>query len=175
MTELVVRALDPELDFEAFRAMRLQAVEQHPEAFSSPLAVEQGRGVEEWKTRWLGQGTHNRRALGGYVDGVLSGILTIFPYPKDETGTSAYIASLYIVPAARGTGLVDKMYDAFKAFAATVPEWTCVRLGHYVSNPRSVAVSVRNGFTLYESTTEVNSNGVESVLERYVYNIPRSA
>src|SRR5688500_3830984 len=109
-----VRALTPE-DWRLWREVRHAALRDAPEAFGSTLAYWSGDGDSEprWRAR-LGDVPLNLVALdAGSPIGQASGT------QPDEDGRSELI-SMWVAPAARGTGVADALVEAVAEWAQSV-------------------------------------------------------
>ena len=107
-----VRRVVPD-DWPALRALRLEALEDTPIAFLETLEAARALGDEAWRTRAA------RGAAGGDSVQVLA---------FDRTGTAlgtcvgfvsddrAWLAAVYVTPAARGRGLLAPMLEQVAAW-----------------------------------------------------------
>ena len=106
-----LRQLTPD-DWADWRALRLLALEESPNAFGSSLASWQGEGDTEarWRAR-LSEVPYNVVAVDdvtGAVVGQASGL---------RSGHEAELISMYVHPDARGSGVGDALIEAVAAWA----------------------------------------------------------
>jgi RimJ/RimL family protein N-acetyltransferase/diadenosine tetraphosphate (Ap4A) HIT family hydrolase len=97
--DLSVRVMTP-ADAEAYRPMRLQALEEEPPAFGSlpsdePELAETAARLAESKDRFF---------LGAFHDGQLVGSVRLSRYPGSTEKHRAYLAGFYVLPAFRRRG-----------------------------------------------------------------------
>lgn len=97
-----IRVLTEE-DAQAFRALRLRALKEHPEAFGRDYAEEQATVVEEIGNRL--RSNSERFMLGALNGNTLCGIVGFHRYPGRKTRHRAMISSMYVIPMARRMGL----------------------------------------------------------------------
>jgi GNAT superfamily N-acetyltransferase len=106
-----LRQLTPD-DWADWRALRLLALEESPNAFGSTLASWQGEGDTEarWRAR-LSDVPYNVVAVDdgtGAIVGQASGL---------RSGDEAELISMYVRPDARGRGVGDALIEAVAAWA----------------------------------------------------------
>ncbi|HWA89610.1 MAG TPA: N-acetyltransferase [Rhizomicrobium sp.] len=134
-----VRPLTPD-DYEALRAIRLEALRRAPAFFAADPAIEEAYTKEQWLTRLA-----TAVSFGGYVDGKLAG-LVVFSRPTSiKLSHTGDIGAMYVRDAARGTGLADAMMEALLDHAAGVVEQ--VKLTVNAENARAIKFYERHGFT----------------------------
>lgn len=94
-----------ESDAEAYSALRLRALTEHPEAFgSSPADHPDLGGVRErFRTRW-GAGPDSQ-LLGALSGGELVGLCHVARVPYAKSAHKGSITHMYVAPEARGRGL----------------------------------------------------------------------
>ncbi|MDQ6715985.1 MAG: GNAT family N-acetyltransferase [Actinomycetota bacterium] len=110
MSEIVVRPLG-ETDWQDFKAIRLAALADSPDAFVAS-AAEEGEFTEEfWRERM-----RRSTRLVAERDGEPVGVLAV-GRGKGPSGTVAEIFGLWVHPDARGTGVATKLVEAGAAQA----------------------------------------------------------
>ncbi|MGG7573942.1 GNAT family N-acetyltransferase [Streptomyces sirii] len=97
MTEITVRPLEPD-DWALYRAVRLAALADAPEAFGSTLGREQAFAEGDWRERLT-----CRSQFLTEDDGGACGLIGIVP---TDPG-AADLVSMWVSPAARGRGAGD--------------------------------------------------------------------
>jgi ribosomal protein S18 acetylase RimI-like enzyme len=115
MTDVTVRALEED-DWETFRAIRLAALDDAPDAFAASKDDEQAYDEEFWRLRL-------RRSvrLVAETDGALEPVRALgvvsLGEGKDDEGRVAEIFGLWVAPEARGTGVATQLVEASAARA----------------------------------------------------------
>jgi ribosomal protein S18 acetylase RimI-like enzyme len=105
-----LHVLSPD-DWETWRLIRLQALAEAPYAFGSRLAEWEHADESRWRARLGLEGSHNVVAFaGGTPVGMATGV------PGDDPAVAELI-SMYVAPAARGSGLAERLLDAVERWA----------------------------------------------------------
>lgn len=94
-------------DAQAFRDVRLRALQEHPEAFGRDYAEEKETTLAEVGNRL--RSSSDRFMLGALNESTLCGILGFHRYPGRKTRHRAMISSMYVMPAARRNGLGTRL------------------------------------------------------------------
>lgn len=150
-------------DWPTWRALRLAALAEAPEAFGSRLADWTGAGdtEERWRDRLSIPGAYDVVArlgdgAGGEPVGMVSGV------PTEDDGVVELI-SLWVAPAARGRGVAD-------ALVAEVVRWArergagVLRLSVAEDNAAATALYARHGFRLTGEVEGLMADGVRREL-----------
>ncbi|WP_213545065.1 GNAT family N-acetyltransferase [Vannielia litorea] len=134
-----IRRLGPG-DAEAFRALRLEALREAPEAFGEDHAEASAKTDLDFANR-LEMGDN----FGAFSGGELVGILLYMREVGVKIGHRAFLMSVYVQPAHRGTGLASDLLGAALGLAR---ESGVAQLELYVSSaaPRAQAFYARHGF-----------------------------
>ena len=113
MTDVTVRTLGED-DWSAFKAIRLAALVDSPDAFAASMDDEQAYDEEFWRLR-LRRSVRLLAESDGSdgSDGEPSrlGVVSL-GQGKDEDGRVAEIFGLWVAPVARGTGVATKLVEA---------------------------------------------------------------
>jgi len=135
MASIVVRVLDVE-DWSLYRAVRLAALADSPEAFLSTLSHEESFTTEVWRSR-----LEQRNMFVAEDDGAARGLVGVLPRGPEL----AEIVSMWVHPAARGSGLGDLLVRTALSWAYEqgVPE---VRLWAAEGNRHAERLYERHGF-----------------------------
>lgn len=146
-------------DWPTWRALRLAALTDAPEAFGSRLADWTGAGdtEERWRERLSIPGAHDVVAsLDGAPVGMVTGV------PTGDAGVAELI-SLWVAPPARGHGVADALLAEAVRWAAQRGART-VRLGVAEDNAAATALYVRHGFRHTGEVSGSMSDGVRREL-----------
>lgn len=127
-------------DWSLWRDLRLQALQEAPDAFSSTLADWQGAGDSE--PRWRGRLTDVALNLVALVDDHPSGMVSATS--PDEHG-HVELLSMWVAPSARGRGVGDALISEVVAWASD-QRATHLVLKVVVGNAPAMALYRRNGF-----------------------------
>ncbi|QUL54844.1 GNAT family N-acetyltransferase [Paenibacillus tritici] len=102
---MYIRTLAPS-DAESYRALRLQSLQQHPEAFLSSYESEVKLSTETTRIKLDSSDEHF--TLGAFLDGEqrLVGMATLFRESRPKIQHKAHVYAVYVDPDARkhGTG-----------------------------------------------------------------------
>ena len=96
-----VRELEPE-DWRIWRALRLRALRDAPDAFASTLASTLEREARDGEAYWRGYFTRSGPTLIAEVDGIPAGMARVVV--EDAVGP-ADLFSMWVAPEARGRGV----------------------------------------------------------------------
>jgi ribosomal protein S18 acetylase RimI-like enzyme len=115
---LEIRVLTAD-DAEEFRALRLRALREEPEAFGSSWEEENARPLEQTVARLQAEGI---TAFGGFDDaGKLAGMVRLRRQDGVKAEHKADIISMYVAPEVRGRGLGRMLLGAAIAQARSTP------------------------------------------------------
>jgi ribosomal protein S18 acetylase RimI-like enzyme len=134
-------------DAAAFRELRLQALREHPIAFTADYDANQARPPEFWVERLRGQGQTGNIYFAEHA-GALVGMTGIETSESPKTRHSAWIWGVYTLPEYRGLRLVDALIE-------TCIEWgrahgvMVVKLGVTTTNAAALGAYLRCGFSVY--------------------------
>lgn len=136
---LALHALTAE-DWRRFRALRLDALRDAPDAFGSTLAEWSGKGDRE--ERWRARLTEVPFNLIAEFDGTPAGMVSA-THP-DHNGVILLI-SMWVAPFARGRGVGDALVDAVIAWGREQGA-AGVTLAVRLTNPHAIALYRRRRF-----------------------------
>jgi ribosomal protein S18 acetylase RimI-like enzyme len=120
------------------RDLRVQALTDAPEAFSSTLEREQARTIEDWR-KWMAPGVTFLVLADSEPRGLVAGV------SDAENRALVHLMAMWVHPAVRGTGAADLLVEAVKKWAVEMGA-TEVRLGVVETNARARRCYERNGF-----------------------------
>lgn len=99
-----------ETDAEAYRELRLRALRDHPEAYSTSLEEASERPLSSFKARLRPEGDPlHKFTLGAEWSGALVGVATFDREAGIKTRHKGWITAVYVSPRARGAGLGRRM------------------------------------------------------------------
>jgi L-amino acid N-acyltransferase YncA len=153
MTEITVRVLE-ESEWSLYRDVRLRALTESPGSFTATLAEEADRDEQFWRDRMTQ--SHRLLAERGPVS---QGIVSLGPYKQEPA--AAEVFGLYVVPAARGTGVSWRLVEAAAALAT---QQAYLQLYYWVGTDNGRAVGFANNFGF--RTTDYRRPSRSSDLER---------
>jgi GNAT superfamily N-acetyltransferase len=133
-----IRRLAPG-DEEALRAIRLEALDDDPDAFGSTYEREADRPLEDWRRWFTGGAAFIAQADDGASIGLAAGY-------RDARGNPvAYLVSMWVRPSHRGTGAADDLVRAVLAWAES-ERAEAVKLTVVGGNVRASKLYERHGF-----------------------------
>jgi GNAT superfamily N-acetyltransferase len=133
----------------AFRAIRLAALRDAPDAFGSTASDAESLDEQEWRRR-LEERAVFLAEVAGQRAGLAAGIR------GDQPG-DAELISMWVAPAWRGHGVGDRLVEAVLAWAAG-ERFATVRLWVANGNDRAERLYARHGFA---STGRMQPMGAE--------------
>jgi len=135
-----------------FRALRLDALRDHPADFGSTFETEAQLPL----AHFIGQLADNH-VLGGFLGGELVGIAALGFRAKAKEAHRADLWGVYVAPAGRGRGVAPALIDA--ALAVGFARAEQIELSVRVGNAAALALYRSRGFTAVG--TEIRSYRVD--------------
>jgi GNAT superfamily N-acetyltransferase len=111
MADTTVRVLD-EAEWSLYRDVRLRALEESPDAFTSTLAEEAPQDEQFWRDRM-----NRAHRLLAERKKLPVGVISVGPYDRDPEAGEVF--GLYVVPEARGAGVSWRLVEAAAALATS--------------------------------------------------------
>jgi ribosomal protein S18 acetylase RimI-like enzyme len=148
-----------------YREIRLMALKQDPEAFSSSYADSLKQPDEFWKKR-LAEAAAGKRAwllFAGQDDKLLG---MIGAYLEHESADMATIVSVYVVREARGRGISALLMEAILRLLSSAPALQEARLSVNVTQLAAIQLYKRFGFR--EIGVEPSATGVGQAVQQLV-------
>jgi RimJ/RimL family protein N-acetyltransferase len=136
-----------EADAAAYRALRLEALRSHPEAFSADYVVSEARPIAYWKDRLRSVGDENTLFFAVHGESLI-GMCAIFRGDSPKTRHSATLVSVYLLPEWRGMGIAAEMISGCLAWARD-RGITIVKLGVSAGNAAAIRCYTQCGFEKY--------------------------
>jgi ribosomal protein S18 acetylase RimI-like enzyme len=136
MSEISVRALREE-DWQLYRAIRLKALQDSPEAFTATRSEEDALDEQAWRER-----LRRARRLVAERDGSPVGVVSLGQGDPEYAGTGE-LFGLWVAPVGRGAGVAWKLVEAGAAQALADGQR---RLGYWVGTDNGPAVAFASSF-----------------------------
>jgi RimJ/RimL family protein N-acetyltransferase len=151
-----------EADVEAYRALRLAGLRDHPHAFGADADEEAAWPIGDWLAR-LQHGS----TFGAFVGDTLVGTAALVIEPGRKHRHRGLLVGMYVAPAARGTGAGRALVEAVMSKARGQMEE--VRLSVAIANAPAIALYLACGFRPYAIDADairVDGVPVDDVLMR---------
>lgn len=152
-------------DVDAYKRIRLEALEKEPGMYGNSYAMEAALTQEDWTNRISLPG-HAR--FGLYCNDELVGLTAVIINAANHA--EAYMTQSYIRKEHRGKGLSAMLYDARIAWAKA-NDVKVLTIGHRKSNLASKAANQKYGFVYSHSETRTWPDGITEEMLNYTLNI----
>lgn len=153
-----------EADWERFREVRLRALQQDPQAFSTTAAEAAQLTGAEWRARLRARAAFVADD-GGRLVGLVSGIAAE-PSESGDHADAAELISMWVEADYRGRGIADQLVEAVVGWAAS-EGYARVRLCVIDGNQPAERLYRRRGFRpTGERQPAGRGDRMESVMER---------
>jgi len=136
-------------DVEAYREMRLEALRDHPDVFSSDYAENLARPMSSWSEA-LQSDRADRTVMMHFAEheGQLIGMGAIVREHSPKVRHSATVVSMYVRPAWRGLGVGGALLDTCLQWART-HDVAIVKIAVVTTNADAIRCYARHGFRVY--------------------------
>nr|WP_311529094.1 GNAT family protein [uncultured Ralstonia sp.] len=145
MSDIAIRPLTDE-DAQAFKALRLKAIQDAPTAIWPTHDEESGRTLEETRNRI--RTTDHQIVFGAFAGAVLIGIAGLRREPLAQVAHKAVLWGVFVDPAHRRGGIAGRLLDATIAHARTAHVLQ-IQLCVNAENPRAQALYRNAGFETF--------------------------
>lgn len=144
-----IRGLRPD-DAPAYRALRLRALAEHPEAFTSSAEDEADKPLA-WSAQRLGADAARPHDffIGAFHGGPLVGMVGLQGRYRPKECHNATVVGLFVAPEAAGQGLGWALMQALLARARALPGLVQLDLTVTEGNPRAQGLYARCGFAVW--------------------------
>jgi len=139
--DIAVRQLGPD-DAACYRAIRLEALERHPESFGASLDAEAAQPAE-----WFADRLQRNAIFGAWGRGDLLGIAGFRAHAAAKLSHKGMLWGVYVRPAARGAGTARRLVERVIEHARTQVE--LLQLTVVSTNERARRLYGDLGFTEY--------------------------
>ncbi len=131
-------------DAAAFQAVRLRALQEHPEAFGASYEEEREFSLDK-----VAQGFNPPDSVmfGAFDRDALVGIAHLGRYTRMKTRHRAIIGAMYVAPEARGKQVGKALIDVSLFYARTLDGLEDVVLAVTVGNDTARNLYIKAGFT----------------------------
>lgn len=140
MSDITVRALGED-EWEQYRSVRLNALEESPEAFVATVEEERAYAEDFWRTR-----LRRSQRLLAEQQGEAVGVASVGQAREDGEKDNEKVAELFglwVAPAARGTGVATRLVQAGAEVARKQGR---SHLAYWVGADNGRAVAFASGF-----------------------------
>jgi RimJ/RimL family protein N-acetyltransferase len=133
-------------DAAAYQALRLQALQESPTAFSASYFEEVDRPLHEILTRLTPAPDGSRSTFGAFVADQLAGMLAVIRPQRAKLRHWAELAGMYVAPEFRRRGLGGELLDAALAHARALPGVRQLKLSVNAANQVARSLYQSRGF-----------------------------
>ncbi|MFB9325180.1 GNAT family N-acetyltransferase [Paenibacillus aurantiacus] len=135
-------------DAEGYRALRLRALREHPEAFLSTYEAEVARPIEATSAKLAPE--TGKFTLGAFdASGRLAGVATLVRETNPKIAHKANVYAVYVAPEARGNRVGQSLLQALIAKARACDGVEQLHLTVMASNKAAVRLYASVGFVAY--------------------------
>ncbi len=150
-------------DWQTWRAIRLEALEDTPIGFLELLADARRHPDQRWQQRAAAMTEGDASALWLAWDGDAAvGLMGAARYEPEE---SVLLLSVYVRPPARGADVLDRLVEAAADWARTLRGVTALRLEVHEDNLRARAAYEKRGFVLTGTSAPYSPDPTRQELE----------
>lgn len=135
-----------EADVDAFRALRLRALAEEPEAFGASAEEFAATSLPDVAKRL--QRTDDAFVLGAFLPDLV-GMVGLVREHGQKRAHKAFIWGMYVAPEARGQGIGRSLMTEALTRAARLPGLEQIHLGVVSTNAAAIALYRSLGFTSY--------------------------
>jgi RimJ/RimL family protein N-acetyltransferase len=136
-----------EADAQAFRALRLEALHNHPEAFSADYSVNFSQPATFWTDRLRSLGNEGMIFFAVHTEKLIA-MTGILRGNSPKSRHSANIWGVYVQPEWRGLRIADAMINQCIEWARE-HEIKIIKLGVVTTNTAAIRCYERCGFQVY--------------------------
>lgn len=139
---MFARALNED-EWQAYRALRLEALSLHEGVYGGSLSFEAARSDDYWQEMFR---QCHQKFFGLFDDNRMVGIAAVFRNREDKSGRTALLAAGYIQKDYQGRGLSSLLYEARIKWIVESDLYDKISVGHKQGNEASRRANQRFGF-----------------------------
>ena len=155
-----VRRLTPD-DAEIFRAIRLESLKNHPEAFAASYEFEEGLALNDFADQ-----LKKEAIFGAFQDGQLMGLAAFKALKSPKARHKGILWGMYLRESARGSGLGQALVERVIEHARSQVE--LVHLTVVTSNERALRFYKGLGFESFGTERKALKIGAEYYDEEFL-------
>lgn len=133
-------------DASSYKALRLEALKNHPEAFASSFEEEKEFSLEVFESRLSAENVYT---FGAFDGSELFGVVTLVPEEKKKLKHRANIFAMYVSPEKRGLSFGKRLVEAAISKANSLVGIKQIYLTVTSSNESAKKLYTSVGFTTY--------------------------
>ncbi|HEX7065945.1 MAG TPA: GNAT family N-acetyltransferase [Bacillales bacterium] len=137
-----------EEDAEQYRALRLEALRNEPEAFASSYEENRRKPLAETVKRIRAQ-SENNISLGAFLDKKCVGMVALIRKDRKKTAHKADLMSMYVSPDARGKGIGKALVKEVIAWGRQMEGLEQIQLTVVSTNETARNLYLSAGFSKY--------------------------
>ena len=139
-----------ESDAAAYHALRIRALREHPDAFTSSFEEEQGRPLA-WAEARLRDDAFRPHDffLGAFADGALAGIVGLQGRYRPKERHNATVVGMFVAPELAGRGLGRALMNELLARSRALADLSQLDLTVTEANHAAQALYAGCGFTVF--------------------------
>jgi ribosomal protein S18 acetylase RimI-like enzyme len=151
-----------EADTEAWRRLRLEALERDPEAFSSSVEEHGRLSFEDVRNR-IACDAETRFVVGAFANGELVGMAGFYRETGPKTRHKGHVWGVYVTMTTRGRGIGKKLMEALLVCAMQIPGLEQIHLAVTSSQVAAMGLYQALGFEPFARESKALKIG-----ERYI-------
>ncbi len=155
MSEITVRPLGEE-DWRDYRAVRLEALRESPEAFVATVEEEEAFDESRWRERM-----QRSARIVAEINGAPVGVVSVGTASTKEDGTAGELFGLWVKPELRGKGVATRLVNDGASVARKRGQ---SHLYYWVGTDNGRAVAFASGIG-FRPTDERRPMGVKSATD----------
>lgn len=146
---MMIRPLT-EADAQEYHELRLRALREHPDAFTSSFEEDRIKPLAWARTRLAhSPGAPSDFVLGAFPEAALVGILGLSVEPREKVRHKGHVFGMYVAPEHVGRGLGRKLLAACIERARGIPGLEQLQLTVTESNARAKSFYEKAGFRAF--------------------------
>ena len=155
-----IRVLNEKDDLDAFKALRIEAVENSPIAFGESVEEVKTKSIEGFKYHLADHGNGDF-VVGAHIDGKLVGVAGFYREPHDKHRHKGNIWGVYVQPDHRTKGTARALLNNIIEIASNLSGLEQIHLRVATSSVPAVTLYKSLGFAIFG--TEPRAVNVEEV------------